>query len=106
MSNWYDESLGPDDTEAGNDEAFDWDEGNFYKLDDHRVTADEVEEACRDPYRKPAEAYRLRGERRRALVGATESERLLYVVYTQRLGRIRVISARDATGDERRKYWR
>lgn len=108
MSDEYDDGLDHTDdaSAADEDELFDWDDGNRYKLDDHRVTEEEAEEACLDPDRKPASAYNVAGERRRALVGATENERILYVVYTLRSGHIRVISVRDATREEERKYWR
>jgi uncharacterized DUF497 family protein len=108
VSDWYEDSLDhvDGDSIASEDEQFDWDYGNIHKLDDHRVTVEEAQEACLDPDRKPASAYSVGGERRRALLGATESERILRVVYTQRSGRIRVISARAATRDERRHSWR
>lgn len=102
MSDWYDE--GPDQDDA--DDLFEWDDGNIHKLDDHGISAEEAQEACRDPDRKPASAYTFRGERRRALVGATVRGVILFIAYTERAGRIRVISARVATRDEERKYWR
>jgi uncharacterized DUF497 family protein len=49
-------------------------------------------------------AYNVGRERRWALLGATEEGRRLYVVYTRRRGRIRVVSARDATPREKRRY--
>ena len=45
------------------------------------------------------------GEERRIAIGRTES-RILQVVYTLRNQNIRIISARKATKDERRKYLR
>jgi uncharacterized DUF497 family protein len=109
VSDWYDDSLDhtDDDAAAGAvDELFEWDHGNRHKLDDHRLTEDEVQEACLDPDRKPASAYSVGPERRRALVGATTRDQILFVVYTVRAGRIRVISARYATAAEQRRYWR
>ena len=45
------------------------------------------------------------GEERRIAIGLTEA-RILQVVYTLRNRNIRIISARKATKDERRKYLR
>jgi uncharacterized protein len=108
VADWYENGLNETETDPDDDESddFDWDDGNLHKLDDHRVTAVEAEEACLDPDRKAAQAHNVGGERRVALVGATNSDRILFVVYTVRQGRIRVISARNATKDEQRKYWR
>jgi uncharacterized DUF497 family protein len=108
VSDWYDGSLDPIDDGAASEEdaQFDWDDGNRHKLDDHRLTEEDVEDACLDPDRKPASAYSVGAERRRALVGATARDRILFVVYTLRAGRIRVISARYATEAEQRQYWR
>jgi uncharacterized DUF497 family protein len=86
--------------------VFDWDDGNLIHIDGHRVSHEEAEEAFLDPDRLRADAYNARRERRRAFIGATEAERVLYVVYTMRDGRIRVVTAYDATDTERRKYWR
>ena len=107
MSDWYDDSLdhiddSPSDEE---DEEFEWDDGNLDPLR-RDITPAEVEEAVLDPRRRPASAYSTEGEERRALVGATEDGRVLYVVYTIRSGRVRVISARNATHSEHRQYRR
>ena len=44
-------------------------------------------------------------ERRRAIFGATETGRVLFVVFTYRQGKIRVVTARNAALAERQKYW-
>lgn len=67
---------------------------------------EEAEEAVLDPRRRPATAYPVAGERRRAILGMTVAGRLLFVVATQRTGQIRVITARDATSRERQRYRR
>jgi uncharacterized DUF497 family protein len=66
----------------------------------------EVEEALLDPQRIGAAAYDVGQERRWAYLGATELGRILFVVFTQRGGRISVITARDAERAERRRYRR
>ena len=44
------------------------------------------------------------GEFRFLSLGTSEAGRLLVVAYTERQGRIRIISAREATPKERRDY--
>jgi uncharacterized protein len=108
VSDWYDDSLEGIDAADETDEdreQFDWDDGNLDHLR-RSISPEEVEEAVCDPRRRSARAYGVEGERRWALVGATEDERILFVVYTYRSGRIRPISARDATSMERRQYRR
>jgi uncharacterized DUF497 family protein len=56
------------------------------------------------PGRVSAPAYNIRGERRWALLGATEPGDFLFVVYTRRHGRIRVVTARVASDREKRRY--
>lgn len=90
---------------------FDWGEDNVDHIwDAHEVAPDEAEQALADPKRVPGEAYHTESEKRYAFIGMTEDDRLLFVVFTYRNtehGRmIRVISARDATPDERRQHRR
>lgn len=46
------------------------------------------------------------GEQRFVIIGMGEDERLLFVAYTEREGRIRIISARRATRYEEADYFR
>jgi uncharacterized DUF497 family protein len=86
---------------------YEWDQRNIRHIARHRVTPAEAEEALQDPRRTPAEAYDLRGERRDGATGMTTAGRMLTVVYTPRgFRRVRVIMARPASADERRKYRR
>ncbi len=82
----------------------DWDEANIGHIAAHAIEPEEVEEALRDPNRVPAPTYRVATERRRAVLGSTEDGRLLFVVSTRRGTTIRVVTARDATDGERRRY--
>jgi uncharacterized DUF497 family protein len=82
--------------------TFDWDDANIEHIAAHQISPEEAEEALSDPFRIPA--YRVGGERRRAVLGSTEDGRLLFVVTTRRGNGIRVITARDATTSERRRY--
>jgi uncharacterized DUF497 family protein len=86
---------------------FDWDSGNIQKLiRRHRVTSSEAEESMADPDQVIYPAYSPEDERREAIIGTTTANRLLFVVYTMRGERFRVLSARDATRRERRLYER
>lgn len=84
------------------DDLFDWDESN----EEHVLDPAEVEEAVLDPDGIGADARNVAGEERAALIGATESGRVLHVVYTIRGERVRPITARDADGTEKRRYRR
>jgi uncharacterized DUF497 family protein len=86
--------------------VFEWDDGNIEHLAPHAVEPDEAEEALLDTRRIGMPAHQVAGERRWAALGATESGRVLFVVFTRRGRQIRVISARDATARERRRYRR
>lgn len=83
-------------------DLFDWNDGNVLHLDDFEP--EEVEEAFRDPDRIVADAYNVGNEKRSALLGATEAGDILFVVYTHRGKSIRVVTARDADKQEKRRY--
>ena len=85
---------------------YDWDEFNIDHIQRHGVQPEETEEALADPLRIAGRAYNTYGERRTAAVGATLDGRILYVVYTLRYGKYRVITARDAEPSERIRYRR
>ncbi|MBI4600756.1 MAG: BrnT family toxin [Planctomycetes bacterium] len=86
--------------------GFDWDEGNNTKnWRKHRVTNAECEEIF---FNQPLlvfydKSHSGREDRYYAL-GTTDMRRLLVVVFTARRDLIRVISARDMTRVERRRY--
>ena len=109
MSGWHDD--GPDHTDddpaADEDELFDWDEGNLeHFINNHGVSPEEAEETVLDPRAIGVDARNSANERRWAVIGATEDGRILYVVFTWRSGRIRIISAWDADRADRRRYRR
>lgn len=85
---------------------FEWDEDNIEHVARHRVEPWEAEDALLDPGRLGTPAYRVGRETRRAALGATESGRILFVVFTSRERRVRVITARDAETKEKRRYRR
>lgn len=86
---------------------FQWDEANEEHIARHGIDPEEAEEALSDPDAVPASIRPApNGEWRGALVGQTESGRYLTVIYTYRQDLIRVVTARDATDAERRRYRR
>ncbi|MGH2801737.1 MAG: BrnT family toxin [Thermoleophilaceae bacterium] len=70
------------------------------------VDAADAEDGLLDPARIGVPAYRARGEQRWAALGATEDGRVLFVVFTRRRSKVRVITARDAAPREKRRYRR
>ena len=85
---------------------FDRDEASIGHIAEHAVTPEEVEEALSDPHRIPAPAYSTETERRFGAVDATDDGRILFVVYARRAGRVRVITAREASGRQQAQYRR
>lgn len=84
--------------------AFEWDDdkarGNLAK---HGTTFEEAAEAFFDPFYQGGEAS-VEGESRDFILGYTLAQRLLVVIYTERPGTTRIISARAATRHERKLY--
>jgi uncharacterized DUF497 family protein len=86
---------------GGRPVGFDWDEANTAHIARHGVRP---EEALTDPRRLVLRIRSQRGEERWAALGATEAGRILFAVFTRRRGRVRAITARDATPEEKRRY--
>ena len=86
--------------------GFQWDLGNASKnWDKHRVTDGEAEEIFfNDPLVAGVDLLHSREERRFYALGRTDSQRHLFVAFTIREDFIRVISARDMTAREVRRY--
>lgn len=86
--------------------GFEWDDGNAEKnWQKHQVRSNECEEVFfRAPWMVPAYPGQSSREERFAAFGRTELGRLLWIVFTFRGNRIRVISARDMSRRERREY--
>lgn len=86
--------------------GFDWDEGNVEKnWESHRVTPQETEQVF---YNRPLivadDAKHSYAERRYFVLGQTDENRALFIAFTVRDERIRVISARDMSRKERKVY--
>lgn len=86
--------------------GFEWDDGNTGKIGrKHRVTAKECEEVFENvPFVVAEDAKHSDRERRYFAVGMADSGRVLFLAFTLRENRIRVISARTANRRERKVY--
>jgi uncharacterized DUF497 family protein len=84
----------------------DWDEFNIEHIARHNVCPNEAEEALLDRNRVSIESNTRNGERRWVILGKTYGGRLLVVVFTRRGEQIRVVTARNATSSEKRRYKR
>ncbi len=87
-------------------EGFEWDRGNFTKnLERHGVSHIECEEVFfNTPVLVREDAGHSRSEDRYYALGKTDNERSLFIVFTVRKNKIRVISARDMNRKERKAY--
>lgn len=85
---------------------FRWDSANIDHIARHNLEPEDVEEALLDPNGINAAAYNTGSERRYGFIGATETGRILYVLYTERGGELRVVTARDTDASQKRRYRR
>lgn len=104
QSNGNSSNYADDQTLA--ESIYTWDETNIRHIARHNIEPYEAEEALEDPNRASEQAYGKSGEKRRAFVGETLDKRILFVVYTLRQKKYRVITARKATQDEKRNYYK
>ncbi len=86
--------------------GFDWSGGNAEKnWEKHRVTPLEAEQVFfNSPLVASEDAGHSQGEQRFHVLGQTDEGRELFVVFTLRGKRIRVISARAMSRKERKVY--
>ena len=84
--------------------GFDWDSGNLKHIARHDITQKEAEEAV---LIEPLDAaVQPHGSEQRVLCfGRTRSGRLLTVLYTERRGIIRVVTAYEMTKQQQRMYF-
>ncbi|MBI5400441.1 BrnT family toxin [Candidatus Saganbacteria bacterium] len=87
-------------------EGFEWDEANFHKnWERHEVAHYECEEIFfNGPLIVVPDEKHSQQEKRYYALGKTNWDRSLFVVFTMRGKKIRVISARDMNKNERRFY--
>lgn len=81
---------------------FQWDKGNTGKNKKHNVEDKEAEEAFLDDGKVilKDKLHSTDFEERFIMLGKTKRNRLLYVVFTQRDDKLRIISARDINKKE------
>ncbi|OGG23878.1 hypothetical protein A3A79_01600 [Candidatus Gottesmanbacteria bacterium RIFCSPLOWO2_01_FULL_43_11b] len=86
--------------------VFEWDTGNFDKNErQHGVTNKEAEEIfVHKPLLLLQDTVHSKGEMRYQVMGETGATRLLFIVFTVRKRKVRIISARLMDKKERRMY--
>lgn len=86
--------------------GFDWDAGNVEKnWTSHKVAPHECEEIFyNQPLIVATDPKHSQHEKRYFALGRTDRDRNLFVAFTLRKGKVRVISARDMSRKERRIY--
>lgn len=87
-------------------DGFEWDKGNITKnWDKHGVTHTECEEVFfNNPLIVKNDITHSTTEPRYYVLGKTQVHRRLFLVFTVRSNKIRVISARDMSNKERKIY--
>lgn len=86
-------------------EGFEWDQGNLGHIKKHDVGYKECEEIFINiPLRVDKDLDHSKTEERFEALGKTNNRRLIFIVFTIRNNKIRVISARDQNKKERREY--
>lgn len=86
--------------------GFEWDKGNTDKsYQKHGITPNQAEEIFLDKdVLLQEDIAHSQTEQRLIAIGKTETKKILFVVFIERRGMIRIISARGANKKERRKY--
>ena len=80
---------------------FEWDEGNQEKPSKHGLTPEETEEVFFDENKVTfTDKIHSLNEERLRIIGKTKKNKLLFVVFTRRGKKIRIISARDINRKE------
>ena len=83
---------------------FAWDADNLEHIAKHSVTPEEAEDAVLvEPLE--ADVQQRENEERVLCFGRTKSGRLLMVLYTERRGKIRIVTAYEMTRQQQRLYF-
>ena len=87
-------------------EGFDWDEGNLLKnWEKHGVSASECEQIFfNNPLIAGPDEKQTKRETRYYVLGISDAKRRLFVSFTIRKSKIRIISARDMSRKERKVF--
>lgn len=85
---------------------FEWDKGNLGKNKKHVVNDQEAEETFFDENKVTFTdiIHSTESEERLRIIGKTKKGRLLFIVFTKREEKIRIISARDVNRKEVQLY--
>lgn len=84
---------------------FEWDNGNLLKsLFKHGITKQESEQAFLSVYLLEIDETHSMGEIRFKLLGKTLEGKILHIIFTTRTDKIRIISSRPASKNERNIY--
>lgn len=84
---------------------FEWNEEKAESnIQKHKVSFEMACEIFFDPFLQSKDAEFIDNELREIITGANESLQILYVAYTMREDKIRIISARTVTKKERNEY--
>lgn len=84
---------------------FEWDDANLEHIAEHDVSPEEVEDVFYNhPLRINSEV--IEEELRHEIVGETNEERILTIIWTERRGRIRTVTAFDASLKDLKRYLR
>ena len=92
--------------DLGRIKDFEWDKGNINKsFEKHDITPNQSEEIFLDEDLKIVRDIKhSQVEERFIAIGKTFKNKILFVIFTFRNSKIRIISAREANKKERRKY--
>ena len=83
---------------------FDWDDHNVKHIARHGITAQEAEEAILiEPLETDVQLHE--SEERVLCFGRSRSGRLLTILYAERRGKIRVVTAYEMTNQQQRIYF-
>jgi uncharacterized DUF497 family protein len=83
---------------------FDWDAGNLQHIARHGIKRREAEEAVLiEPLEADVEPHE--NEERVLCFGRTKTGRLLTILYTERRGKIRVVTAYEMTKPQQQMYF-
>ncbi len=85
--------------------GFEWDAAkNALNLAKHGISFEEIQDIFAGPILVAEDSRREYGEVRKLAIGSLAGRIVIVVVYTERAGKIRLISARKANRGERREY--
>ena len=86
-------------------EGFEWDQGNLEHIKRHNIDYRECEEVfVNTPLRLNEDKKHSKIEERLQVLGKTNNQRLLFIAFTIRKNKVRIVSARNQSKKERREY--